>query len=71
MGCGWFDGVLVDALNSEGSFLLEILLAALISVKEGMVNLDMSSLHLFIQYFTFRIKRANNNFANIKLVRKN
>ena len=29
----------MDALNSEGSLLLEILLEAFISAKEGMVNL--------------------------------
>ena len=58
--CGWVDTFPVDALNSEGSFLLEILLAAFISTREGMVNLE-DMLYLFIQYFILRIKRADTN----------
>ena len=56
----------MDALKSEGSLLLDLLLEAFISAKEGMVNLDM--LQLFVQYFTFRIKRTQTlyKFANIK-----
>ena len=40
-GCGWADDVLEEALKSEGSLLLDILLAAFISAKEGTVNLDI------------------------------
>ena len=40
-GYGWADDVLEEALKSEGSLLLDILLAAFISAKEGTVNLDI------------------------------
>ena len=71
VGCGWADDTLEEALKSEGSLLLDTLLAAFISAKEGMVNLDIMHL-ILLQYFTFRIKRADTIIREYKkIVRKN